>query len=78
MVYGFDTWFEDFAVVCITTIFSANPLIRRRLEFLIVRLIDSRRSWYVIKLTLICILQTLYQCGLLGVTWWLSIFKRSK
>ena len=28
--------------------------------------------------SLICILQTLYQCGLLGVTWWLSIFKRSK
>ena len=56
MVYGFDTWLEYLAVVCITTIFSASPLIRRRLEFLIVRLIDSRRSWYVIKLTLVSIL----------------------
>ena len=56
MVHRFNTWLEYFTIVSIATFFSASPLIRRRLEFLIVRLIDSRRSWYVIKLTLICIL----------------------
>ena len=59
MVNGFNTWLEYFAVIRITTIFSASPLIRRRLKLLIVRLIDSRGPWHVIELTLICILKTI-------------------
>lgn len=59
MINGFNTWLEYFAVISITTIFSASSLIRRRLKFLSVRLIDSRRSWHVIKLTLIWILKTI-------------------
>ena len=53
VVYRFYTGLEHFAVVAVTTFLSA--LSWSWLEFLVVGLGDSRRSWYMIELTLVCI-----------------------
>ena len=54
VIYRFHAGLEHFAVVAVTTFFSA--LSRSRLEFLGIGLSDTRRSWNMIELTLVRII----------------------